>query len=205
VPTSFFRKERFMNARFAAPLLALCAAGSLASAAAAADNPLVDVKTSMGTMRVELFQDKAPITVKNFLSYVDDKFYDGTIFHRVMDGFMIQGGGFTEDKKQKKTKPPIQNEASNGLKNDHGTLAMARTGDPNSATAQFFVNLVDNAGLNRPNPDGHGYAVFGKVVSGMDVVDKIAKIETRRDPRGERSEPVKAVVIESVRRVDSKK
>jgi peptidyl-prolyl cis-trans isomerase A (cyclophilin A) len=168
------------------------------------DNPVVEMKTTMGTIKIELFPDKAPITVKNFLSYVDDKFYDGTVFHRVMDGFMIQGGGFTRNKEQKKTKPPIKNEAVNGLKNDRGTIAMARTGDPNSATSQFFINHKNNEGLNRPNPDGHGYAVFGKVIAGMDVVDKIAKVETKTNPDNprEKSAPVTTILIESVRRED---
>jgi peptidyl-prolyl cis-trans isomerase A (cyclophilin A) len=172
----------------------------------ASSNPIVEMKTSMGTIKIELFQDKAPITVKNFLGYVDDKFYDGTVFHRVMDGFMIQGGGFTREKQQKKTKSPIKNEAANGLKNDRGTLAMARTGDPNSATSQFFINHKNNEGLNRPNPDGHGYAVFGKVIEGMDIVDKIAKVETKPNPDNprEKSAPVTTLLIESVRRVEKK-
>ncbi len=170
------------------------------------DNPVVELKTNMGSIKVELFADKSPITVKNFLGYVDDKFYDGTIFHRVMDGFMIQGGGFTRDKEQKKTKSPIKNEAPNGVKNDRGTLAMARTGDPNSATSQFFINHKNNENLNRPNPDGHGYAVFGKVIDGMDVVDKIAKVETKPNPDNprEKSSPTTTLLIESVRRVEKK-
>ena len=141
--------------------------------ATAADAPKVKLSTSAGDIVVELYPDKAPKSVDNFLQYVRDKHYDGTVFHRVMDGFMIQGGGFTADLQQKPTRAPIPLEASNGLKNDRGTLAMARTNDPNSATAQFFINVVNNAPLNAPNPDGHGYTVFGKVVSGMDVVDKI--------------------------------
>src|SRR5690606_38141117 len=126
-------------------------------------NTSVVVETNMGSFDIELNDEKAPITVKNFLSYVDDKFYDGTIFHRVIDGFMIQGGGMDDKMKEKKTKAPIKNEASNGLRNDTGTIAMARTADPNSATSQFFINVNDNSSLNRPSPDGHGYAVFGKV------------------------------------------
>ena len=141
--------------------------------ATAADAPKVKLSTSAGDIVVELYPDKAPKSVDNFLQYVREKHYDGTVFHRVMDGFMIQGGGFTADLQQKPTRAPIPLEASNGLKNDRGTLAMARTNDPNSATAQFFINVVNNAPLNAPNPDGHGYTVFGKVVSGMDVVDKI--------------------------------
>ena len=139
---------------------------------------MVLIKTSQGDIKVELFADKAPITVKNFLQYVDDKFYNGTIFHRVMNGFMIQGGGFTKDFQQKTPRASIKNEAANGLKNDRGTLAMARTSDPDSASCQFFVNVVNNAGLNRPSPDGAGYCVFGKVVDGMDVVDKIKVVPT---------------------------
>ena len=142
---------------------------------------IVELKTSEGTIKVQLADKEAPISVKNFLSYVGDKFYDGTVFHRVIDGFMIQGGGYTAegDKlNEKQTKAPITNEAKNGLKNDKGTLAMARTSNPDSATAQFFINLVNNDRLNYPNPDGFGYAVFGKVVDGMDVVEKIGKAKT---------------------------
>jgi peptidyl-prolyl cis-trans isomerase A (cyclophilin A) len=147
--------------------------------------PKVTVKTNKGSFVIELNQEKAPITVANFLSYVDKKHYDGTVFHRVIGNFMIQGGGFkVEDGKlmEQPTGKGIQNEAKNGLTNDRGTIAMARTGDPNSATAQFFVNVVDNAMLNAPNPDGHGYAVFGKVVEGMDVVDKIKAVVTGQKP-----------------------
>jgi peptidyl-prolyl cis-trans isomerase A (cyclophilin A) len=146
---------------------------SLPMAAAAADAPKVRLTTSAGDVVLELYPDKAPKSVENFLQYVRDKHYDGTVFHRVIDGFMIQGGGFTADLNQKPTRAPIPLEASNGLKNDRGTIAMARTANPDSATAQFFINLVNNAPLNAPSPDGHGYAVFGKVVTGMDVVDKI--------------------------------
>jgi len=142
---------------------------------------MVELETSEGKIRIALDSEKAPVTTKNFLDYVNAKFYDGTVFHRVIDGFMIQGGGFTIDGgqlKEKKTNAGIANEGKNGLKNDRGTIAMARTRDPNSATAQFFINHVDNNSLNHPNPDGHGYAVFGKVIEGMDVVDKIAKTKT---------------------------
>jgi peptidyl-prolyl cis-trans isomerase A (cyclophilin A) len=138
--------------------------------------PKVRITTSMGDIVLELNPDKAPKTVENFLQYVRDKHYDGTVFHRVISNFMIQGGGFTPDLQQKPTKAPIPLEASNGLKNDRGAIAMARTGNPNSATSQFFINTVDNANLNAPKPDGYGYAVFGKVVSGMDVVDKIRAV-----------------------------
>jgi peptidyl-prolyl cis-trans isomerase A (cyclophilin A) len=140
--------------------------------------PKVKFQTSKGDFTVEVYPDKAPKTVENFLQYVKDKHYDGTVFHRVMDGFMVQGGGFTAGMTEKSTRGPVPLEARSGLKNDRGTIAMARTSDPNSATAQFFVNVVDNHGLNAPQPDGHGYAVFGKVVSGMDVVDKIKSVPT---------------------------
>ena len=149
--------------------------GTLLPAAAHAQttSPKVRLATSMADVVLELYPDKAPKTVENFLQYVNDKHYDGTVFHRVIGTFMIQGGGFTADLKQKPTRAPIALEASNGLKNDRGTVAMARTSNPNSATSQFFINVVDNAGLNAPMPDGHGYAVFGKVVQGMDTVEKI--------------------------------
>ncbi len=142
------------------------------------NHPMIVIKTSKGDIKAELYADKAPATVKNFLQYVDAKHYDGTIFHRVINGFMIQGGGFTKDFQQKPTKAPVKNEAANGLKNDRGTLAMARTSDPDSATSQFFINVVNNDGLNRPSPDGYGYCVFGKVVEGMDVVDAIKAVKT---------------------------
>ncbi len=160
-------------------LIALVATVTFTLAAhAQAPNPRVKLNTSMGDIVLELDAAKAPKTVENFLQYVNDKHYDGTVFHRVIDGFMIQGGGFTPDMVQKATRTPIPLEARNGLKNDRGTIAMARTSNPNSATAQFFINVVDNAGLNAPSPDGHGYAVFGKVIAGMDVVDKIRTVPT---------------------------
>jgi len=144
----------------------------------AAAAPKVKLTTSMGDIVVQLDPVKAPKTVKNFLSYVNDKFYDGTIFHRVIDEFMIQGGGFTANLQQKPTGSPVASESDNGLKNDAYTIAMARTSDPNSATAQFFINVKDNASLNAPNPDGYGYTVFGKVIQGQDVVDKIKVVPT---------------------------
>jgi peptidyl-prolyl cis-trans isomerase A (cyclophilin A) len=140
--------------------------------------PQVKFQTSLGDFTVEVYPDKAPKTVENFLQYVKDKHFNGTIFHRVMDGFMVQGGGFTPDMQQKATREAIPLEAKNGLKNDRGTIAMARTGNPNSATAQFFINVVDNNGLNAPSPDGFGYAVFGKVTTGMDIIDKIRTAPT---------------------------
>src|SRR5215831_13367568 len=156
--------------------------------------------TSKGDFTVELFQDDAPVSCENFLAYADDGFFDGTIFHRVIPGFMIQGGGFTSDMNQKGTRAPIKNEAKNGKKNLRGTLAMARTNDINSATAQFFVNLTDNDFLDN-KPGSFGYAVFGQVVSGMEVVDAIAKVKTGR--RGHHEDvPVEAVVISKVTRVE---
>ena len=155
------------------------------------------IETSQGTIKAELDGDKAPVTVANFLAYVDDKFYDDTVFHRVIPDFMIQGGGFAPGLRQKTTKAAIKNESGNGLSNQRGTLAMARTNVPDSATAQFFINLKDNDFLDRANAqDKVGYCVFGKVIEGMDVVDKIKSVETRR------SVPVKDVVIESARRAD---
>jgi len=150
-----------------------------AGSKAAASPPRVTLSTSKGEIVVELYPDKAPATVKSFLTYVNEKFYDGTIFHRVIPGFMIQGGGFTADMNQKATHAPVKNEAANGLSNVRGSIAMARTSDPHSATAQFFVNLKDNTFLDRAQAqDGWGYTVFGKVVSGMETVDAIAGVPT---------------------------
>ena len=163
------------NSTLALASIALAAIFSVAPTQAQ-NAPKVKIATSMSDIVVQLDPAKAPKTVENFLAYVKDKHYDGTVFHRVMNGFMIQGGGFTADMVQKPTKPPIALEANNGLKNDTYTIAMARTGDPNSATSQFFINVKDNAMLNAPSPDGHGYAVFGKVVQGTDVVDKIKAV-----------------------------
>lgn len=160
--------------------------------------PRVEMKTAQGTVVIELYPDKAPKTVENFLQYVKDGFFDGTVFHRVIDGFMIQGGGFTADMKEKSARAPIPNEAKNGLKNEPGTLAMARTSDPHSAAAQFFINLKNNAFLDYPGRDGWGYAVFGKVVEGMDVVERIGKVPT--GSRGFHQDvPKTPVTIESVR------
>lgn len=151
-------------------------------------------ETNLGTFEVELFEKEAPISSANFLSYVEDGFFDGVIFHRVIPGFMIQGGGFEPGMKQKKTKAPIENEATNGLRNERGTLSMARTNDINSATAQFFVNLVDNDFLDHAGPANYGYAVFGKVTSGMDVIDKIAKVSTT-NRAGHQNVPAQDVTI----------
>lgn len=162
-----------------------------------AQNPVVSIKTSKGEIRVELYPDKAPITVANFLDYVKSGFYSGTIFHRVIPGFMIQGGGMTPDMEKKPTKPAIKNEANNGLKNDRGTIAMARLNPPHTATSQFFINVADNAPLNYAGPGREGYAVFGKVISGMNVADAIVKVPTRNvGPYG--NVPAEPVVIESV-------
>src|SRR5271166_3788425 len=141
---------------------------------------MIRFETTLGEFTVELFDKEAPGTVENFLKYIDDEFFDGTIFHRVVPGFVIQGGGFTEDMNQKKTQPPIKIESDNGLKNERGTLAMARTSDVNSATSQFFINVVDNPFLDfkSKTPQGYGYAVFGQVKEGMDVVDKITEVST---------------------------
>jgi len=167
------------------------------AAETAGKNPQIAMKTSEGMLVIELFQDKSPISVANFLQYTKDKFYDGTIFHRVIDGFMIQGGGYTSDMKQKGTRAPIQNEAQNGLKNMEGTVAMARTRNPDSATAQFFINVADNVSLDYPKPDGAGYTVFGKVVSGMDVVQKI-RIAATENAAGQQNVPKTPIIIESV-------
>jgi len=161
--------------------------------------PMVKFETSLGDFVVEFFPDEAPVTVANFLQYVDDGHFDGTVFHRVIPGFVIQGGGLTADMSQKKTRAPIENEATNGLRNLRGTLSMARTNDVNSATSQFFVNLVDNAFLDHQGPRNYGYAVFGKVVEGMDVVDAIARVKTGRR-RGHDDVPVEPVVVRAASR-----
>ena len=163
----------------------------------------VKLTTSMGDIVIELNEDAAPVTVKNFLRYTQERFYNGTIFHRVMPNFMIQGGGFSADMEQRPTHEPIINEGNNGLKNDRGTIAMARTNNPNSATCQFFINHTDNNSLNYDGPDKPGYAVFGKVVEGMDVVDKIASVQTANKGRSA-NVPVNAIVIESATLVPDK-
>lgn len=171
-----------------------------APAATPAANPVVIMETNMGTIEIELDQVKAPVTVKNFLAYVNDKFYDGTIFHRVINNFMVQGGGFVESMKEKPTRAPIKNEAANGLRNDTGTVAMARTSDPHSASSQFFINVNDNSFLNHtaPNNQGYGYAVFGKVVNGMHVVNRMKMVKT--GTIGMHSDvPMDAIIIKSAR------
>jgi peptidyl-prolyl cis-trans isomerase B (cyclophilin B) len=188
--------------------MAIC--GSLASAGspqktkAKENRPMVLMETSEGTIKIELWADKAPITVKNFLQYVDEKFYDGTIYHRVIPSFMIQGGGMSADMREKSNHAPIKNEATAELKNERGTLAMARTSVIDSATSQFFINLVDNSFLNHTSktPQGFGYAVFGKVVEGMDVVDKIAAVKTGNKGMHQ-NVPTTPVLIKSVRRISA--
>jgi len=182
-------------------IAALCLFVSLAAAA----NPQVELKTNMGSIVLELDSEKAPLTVTNFLQYVKDGQYDGTIFHRVIPGFMIQGGGLGADFGEKRTRKPVRNEAANGLKNTVGTIAMARTADPHSATAQFFINVADNDFLNFrfPTQEGYGYTVFGKVVKGMDVVDRIVKLPTGPGPAPHANVPRKPVIIESARLVET--
>jgi cyclophilin family peptidyl-prolyl cis-trans isomerase len=173
--------------------------GVLAAGSAKAANPIVVMETSMGTIKIELFEDKAPITVKNFLSYVEDKYYDGLLFHRVKPDFMIQGGGFEPGLKKKKTKDPIKNEAGNQLSNIKGTIAMARTPDADSATSQFFINVKDNKFLDLANdPNKAGYCVFGRVIDGTDVVDKIKNVKTS-DIGDNEAVPDEDVIIKSVR------
>jgi peptidyl-prolyl cis-trans isomerase B (cyclophilin B) len=169
---------------------------------ARADNPQVEMRTSMGTIVLELYPENASLTVKNFLQYVQDGFYNGTIFHRVIGDFMIQGGGFTPDMQQKKTRDPIKHEGGNGLKNQVGYIAMARTAQPNSATSQFFINVVDNQMLDfrGPGPQEIGYCVFGRVIKGLDVVNKIRNVPTTS--RGaHQNVPVKPVIIERVTQI----
>jgi len=158
---------------------------------------MITIKTNYGNFSIELNEEKAPITVKNFLSYVDKDFFTGTIFHRVIDGFMIQGGGFNKDMMQKEADAPIKNEANNGLKNLPYTIAMARTSEPDSASSQFFINVANNSFLDFPGQDGAGYCVFGKVVDGTDVIDKIGKVATG-STGGHENVPTEAIMIEEV-------
>jgi peptidyl-prolyl cis-trans isomerase A (cyclophilin A) len=188
-----------MNRLLVALLLAACSLPALAG------GPRVLMQTTQGDITLELDPDKAPATVANFLRYVDEGFYEGTVFHRVIERFMIQGGGYDTDYQRKPTHEPIPNEADNGLKNTRGSIAMARTSDPDSATAQFFINHVDNPNLDHTgkNPRGWGYAVFGRVVEGMDVVDRIATQPTEVRSAALRNLPQEPVVIERVTRVDT--
>jgi cyclophilin family peptidyl-prolyl cis-trans isomerase len=191
-----------MKAVIIATLIVLGVSLAAGAADKPVDNPKVVLDTSKGKIVIELYLQKAPETVVNFLDYVDAKFYDGTIFHRVIPNFMLQGGGFTADMKRKPGKGPIKNEADRGLKNDRGTIAMARTGDPHSATAQFFINTANNDFLNHKNKtqQGWGYAAFGRVIEGMDVVDAISAVKTTKR-RQFQDVPVEAVVIKSARRL----
>jgi peptidyl-prolyl cis-trans isomerase A (cyclophilin A) len=177
----FLRRSPLMGYRlqaFARSFLVLLAIGVACVSYAQEQTTKVVFQTTAGNFTVELYPDRAPKTVENFVQYVKDKHYNGTIFHRVIPNFMVQGGGFTLAMQQKATRSPVPLEANNKLKNDRGTIAMARTSDPNSATAQFFINVVDNQNLNAPRPDGYGYTVFGKVIQGMDTIDKIRTVPT---------------------------
>ena len=188
------------------PLIAFLVVAAQAAAqtppAPAPGNPVALISTSLGDITVELFKDKAPVSVENFLGYVSDRFYDGTVFHRVVKGFMIQGGGFTPQLVEKSTRDPIQNEATNGLRNLRGTLAMARRAALRSATSQFYINVSDNADLDHTGftPRDFGYAVFGRVLSGMDVVDRIAAVATH-SAGGMDDVPIDAVVIKSIKQL----
>lgn len=178
----------------------------LMSIGAYAANPQVEIKTNFGTATVELYPGAAPKTVENFLEYVKSGYYKDSIFHRVIPGFMIQGGGFSKSMEKKPTRDPVGIESNNGLKNDMGTIAMARTQDPNSATAQFFINLTNNAFLNfsAPTVRGFGYTVFGRVVAGMDVIEKIARVPTGAGGPFQQDVPQKQVVIEDIKLVEAK-
>jgi cyclophilin family peptidyl-prolyl cis-trans isomerase len=188
-----------MKTLFAAMLLMWLASGSLFAAT------LVEMKTSHGTIQIELYPEKAPKTVENFLAYADRGFYDGTIFHRVIRGFMIQGGGFDQNDRRKETAASIGNEADNGLKNRAGSLAMARTNEVDSATSQFFINLTDNDFLNHRGrtPNAFGYAVFGQVIGGMEVVETIGKQKTYKRNNLFQDYPEQQIIIESIRRIDT--
>lgn len=179
-------------------LLTAAALPAVQAAETPTAQPKVEFVTTMGKFVVQLDPARAPKTVANFLDYVKSGFYKGTIFHRVIPGFMVQGGGFTADMQKKSTRAPIPLESQNGLRNLRGTIAMARTPDPNSATSQFFINVVDNPSLDYPKPDGYGYAVFGKVISGMDVVDKIVAVPTKNEGPFQ-NVPVKPIVIEDAK------
>ena len=190
--------------RYALAVVALAFATLSISLSAHAQNPQVEMRTSLGTIVLELQPENAPLTVKNFLQYVNDGFYNGTIFHRVIADFMIQGGGFTADMQQKKTRDQIKHEGGNGLRNQVGTIAMARTADPNSGTSQFFINVVDNQMLDfrGPGPQEIGYCVFGRVIKGLDVVNKIRNVQTATRG-GHQNVPVQTITIEKVTVIDA--
>jgi len=208
------RRSIFMVALFAIPFAMTAhaekakptakAKSKPAAAVVSSAYPQVVLHTNMGDITLELDAVKAPKSTANFLQYVKDGHYNGTVFHRVIPGFMIQGGGFQPGMKQKATRAPIAIESKNGLKNDKGTIAMARTANPNSATAQFFINVADNAMLDYPGADGFGYAVFGKVIKGLDVVEAIRQVQTGAHPAGHRDVPVEDVVIQSATVVAAK-
>jgi len=188
-----------MFKRIMVVIAALCLSAGIACAEGK-KNPVVEMETTLGKVKIELFEKEAPISVKNFLDYAKSGYFIDTIFHRVIPGFMAQGGGLTSTLTPKPgNRAAIKNEADNGLKNDRGTVSMARSGDPNSATSQFFINVVNNAGLNRPSPDGFGYAVFGKVIEGMDVVDKIVNTPQERKNSVFENVPKVPVLIKSVK------
>jgi peptidyl-prolyl cis-trans isomerase A (cyclophilin A) len=188
--------SKMFRVPFLARFLTVFCGLTLSHAVMASEAPQVSIKTTMGEIVLELDQEKAPKTVANFLTYVKNGHYKGTIFHRVIDGFMIQGGGMTEKLTTKPTGKPVKNEAKNGLKNVPYSVAMARTADPDSATSQFFINVADNSGLDYPGQDGYGYTVFGKVISGQDVVDKIKGVVVD-DVRGQQNVPVVPIVVKS--------
>jgi peptidyl-prolyl cis-trans isomerase A (cyclophilin A) len=197
---NFSSTKRAALSLFVGATMALAAQSAFAQAS---KPPQVSMKTSMGEIVIELYPDKAPKTVENFLGYVKDGFYTGTIFHRVINNFMIQGGGMTRDLQQKRTNPPIKIESQNGLKNKAGWVSMARTSQPDSATSQFFISTVDNPDLDFPAPDGHGYTVFGKVIKGIEVVNKIRAVPTiRTGAMGD--VPVDPILIDSVTLVVAK-
>jgi len=204
--TNINNNSRFKMTRFKLPAIKIIMSAFvlsitllLSTSVFAAQTIKIKMVTNKGDIILELYPDKAPVTVKNFVNYADNNFYNKTIFHRVIDGFMIQGGGYTNAQDRKKALSKIKNEADNGLKNDRGTIAMARTQDPHSATAQFFINLKNNDFLNhtRKSINGWGYTVFGKVIEGMDVVDKIAKVKTTKTA-GQQNIPVDPIYIEDV-------
>lgn len=201
---SFFHRSRFFKFSYTSHLLAAltlaCGLTISANSVSAEQNTMVELSTNKGLIKIELFDKEAPATVKNFVDYVESGFYDGLIFHRVIPGFMVQGGGFEPGMKEKETGPNIQNEANNGIKNEVGTLAMARTPDPHSASSQFFINVADNEFLNftSESPQGWGYAVFGKVVEGMDVVESLTSVETGQSgPHGD--VPKEDIIIETAK------
>lgn len=186
-------------------LLTAFAFSFLFSVTAFAANPQIEIRTNFGNIMLELYSDKAPKTVENFLQYVKDGYYKSTAFHRVIPGFMIQGGGFDKALRQKATRQPVENEAGNGLKNESGTIAMARTSDPHSASAQFFINVADNAFLNHtaPTPRGYGYTVFGKVTRGMEIVNKIAATPTGAGGPFPSDVPKETIIIEEIKLIST--